>query len=625
MLQGKSGVSQRAHCDPPAALSNGSHVNRALLTRIPQCPAGQRQDRTESTQLATNPRARLTSCPTAISDLTAFFLLPYTHPLFCRMEKAPPRQPKVAWEEVAAPEESSSAEEPAVVTMVEPLQLNARWVPDFAKSTMDFIQAFASSPTQFQDKEQKLEFLLSICTLCRDANLYDFSDDLNDFCSRYKLVEMVQMLLNLEPKHEICTRVRRLAMLAFAQLSTIGTVLETRKVLRLCFNSVFFLRPLEEMSSVEATLCSQALRSMDTMLEVMLLSSPASKISEMMQDMLEILLQYLFSDLMAAQERVLGRIRVLSHLLAKYSTEKTDEDEDNGAASGQIQIAVLGKLLGHLFFKLFRPENKIAVVVDILCSLMTFLSAQKCATLPEDHVQPPEHWESEIISWVNAPNTWKVEAFGRYLRPAERTGVVLEAIEILGRSAFLNKKPPMEFLEEAMKSPEMWLMDVPKVVRHIFAYSDEGNATIAHSFHSLLVLMANKWPGQVIAAALEAAPNFSDKVNLWKSLFSARQTLEKVLKELQFQVQNWHKNIFTRQQQMCLSFLSMLAYGDILESKVRPLYKNLSLLRYPKMEMVPLVLRALETLSESAETVSRLLSGAERGTWTLRSQKRQKK
>ncbi|XP_053824418.1 uncharacterized protein LOC128802193 isoform X2 [Vidua chalybeata] len=522
------------------------------------------------------------------------------------MEKAPPRQPKVAWEEVAAPEESSSAEEPAVVTMVEPLQLNARWVPDFAKSTMDFIQAFASSPTQFQDKEQKLEFLLSICTLCRDANLYDFSDDLNDFCSRYKLVEMVQMLLNLEPKHEICTRVRRLAMLAFAQLSTIGTVLETRKVLRLCFNSVFFLRPLEEMSSVEATLCSQALRSMDTMLEVMLLSSPASKISEMMQDMLEILLQYLFSDLMAAQERVLGRIRVLSHLLAKYSTEKTDEDEDNGAASGQIQIAVLGKLLGHLFFKLFRPENKIAVVVDILCSLMTFLSAQKCATLPEDHVQPPEHWESEIISWVNAPNTWKVEAFGRYLRPAERTGVVLEAIEILGRSAFLNKKPPMEFLEEAMKSPEMWLMDVPKVVRHIFAYSDEGNATIAHSFHSLLVLMANKWPGQVIAAALEAAPNFSDKVNLWKSLFSARQTLEKVLKELQFQVQNWHKNIFTRQQQMCLSFLSMLAYGDILESKVRPLYKNLSLLRYPKMEMVPLVLRALETLSESAETAKKM-------------------
>ncbi|XP_068034373.1 protein maestro-like [Anomalospiza imberbis] len=50
----------------------------------------------------------------------------------------------------------------------------------------------------------------------------------------------------------------------------------------------------------------------------------------------------------------------------------------------------------------------------------------------------------------------------------------------------------------------------------------------------------------------------------------------------------------------------MLAYGDMLESKVRPLYKSLSLLRYPKMEMVPLVLRALETLSESAETAKKM-------------------
>lgn len=66
----------------------------------------------------------------------------------------------------------------------------------------------------------------------------------------------------------------------------------------------------------------------------------------------------------------------------------------------------------------------------------------------------------------------------------------------------------------------------------------------------------------------------------------------------------------------------MLAYGDVLESRIGPLYENLSLLKSPKMEMVPLVLRALETLSESAETVSRGLSGAECGTWTLRSHRR---
>ncbi|KAL2296183.1 hypothetical protein Nmel_013010, partial [Mimus melanotis] len=304
----------------------------------------------------------------------------------------------------------------------------------------------------------------------------------------------------------------------------------------------------------------------------------------------------------------MGRVRLLSHLLVDSFPVQAGQNEDSGAASRQIQIPVLGKLLGHLFLKFYRTEETSSMVVEILCSLMTFLSEQKCVTLPEGHAQPPSYWESEITSLVNIPSTRRVQAFGRYLRLAERTGIVLVAIEILGRSSLLDKKAPMEFLEVAMKSPELWLMDVPKIVRHIFAYCDEKNTT-AHSFYSLLTLMANKWPGRVVATALDVAPRFSDKICLWKAMFSVRQTLEKVLKELQIQLQDLHKNIFTRQQKSCLAFLSILAYGDVLDNKVGPLYKNLSLLRSPRREMVPLVLRALVTLSERAETVSRLLSG----------------
>lgn len=105
---------------------------------------------------------------------------------------------------------------------------------------------------QFQEEEQKEEFLHTISTLCREAQLHDFSKELIDFCSRYKLVETIQvrgheppcaregrawlwcqwvlaaarfqpscapqMLLVLEPRDEICNRLRRLAMLAFAGL-----------------------------------------------------------------------------------------------------------------------------------------------------------------------------------------------------------------------------------------------------------------------------------------------------------------------------------------------------------------------------------------------------------------------
>ncbi|XP_048145893.1 uncharacterized protein LOC125318968 isoform X2 [Corvus hawaiiensis] len=519
------------------------------------------------------------------------------------MEKRPPSQPTVAWEEDAAPQESSSAAEPAEVTTVQPLQPNAV----YGQEAMDFIQAFASSPDQLQDEDLKLKFLDSICTFCRDAKDSGFCKDLDAFYHNYKLGEKIQVLLQLEPKYEICTEVRRLAMLAIAGLSTLGTELENRrKLLRLCFDSIFFLPPSGEIQSLEESLYSRTLHAMDTMLEVMVFSSPASKTSKMLQDILEVLLEYCLYDTVAVQERVMGRIRLLSHLLADSSTVQAGQTEDSGAASRHVRIPVLGKLLGHLFFKLFRKEESSLMPLDILCFLFTFLSEQKCATPPAVRAQLPAYWQSEITSLLDTPSTWRVQAFGRYLRPAERTGIVLVAIKILGRSSLLDKKAPKEFLEVAMEFPELWLMDVPKVVRHIFAYYDETNAATAHSFPTLLDLMASKWPRRVVTTALKVAPIFSDKVCLWKAMFSVHQTLEKVLKELHIKLQGRQKDIFTQQQKSCLAFLAMLASDDVQEQELGSLYKDLDLLRCPRMEMVSLVLRALVTLSERAETAKKM-------------------
>ncbi|RMB98179.1 hypothetical protein DUI87_25081 [Hirundo rustica rustica] len=266
--------------------------------------------------------------------------------------------------------------------------------------------------TSLQDEDQKLKFLDSVCTLCRTAKDDGFSQDLDDFCCRYKLGEMIQELLD-------------------------------------------------------------------------------------------------YMDTVAVQERVMGRVRLLSHLLADPSPVQAGQNEDSGAASGQIQIPVLGRLLGHLFFKSFRKEQTILMVLNSLCSLLTFLSKQKCATQPEVQAELPAYWESEIISLLNVPSSWRVQAFGKYLRRAERTGIVLTTFEILGRSSLLDKQVPMEFLEVAMKSPGLWLMD-------------------------------------------------------------------------------------------------MLASGDVLENKVCPLDKSLNLLRSSRKAVVPLVLRALVTLSERVETARKM-------------------
>ncbi|KAM6996763.1 uncharacterized protein RBU47_013161 [Passerculus sandwichensis] len=526
------------------------------------------------------------------------------------MEATSPILSIVSWEKPQAPKKGKYEAEPIEMTMVE--HLNDCWIPTYVRHSVDFIYDFATDPSKFQEEEQKEEFLHNITSLCRESIVHDFSEDVTDFSNKHNLVDMIETLLNLEPKDEICNRLRRRAMLAFAGLSTIGALLDIKKVLRLCFNSVFFLPPCEEMPENQANLCTRALLTMDTMLQVMVLNSPGAKSSEMLQEIfeplcLQVLLDYLLSDMAQVQERAIGRVKALCHLLTETATKDDEDEDDEDAPRAQIQIPVLGKLLGNLFFKLFKPNEGMSTVVEVLCTLMTFLSGQKSDT-PESYVQPPEDWEPEITSWVNASNAWKVEAFGRYLGPDERMGVVLEAIEILGRSNLKNKDGPVEFLEEVMNSPEMWLMDVPKVVRHIFQYYNEQNTATADNFHSLLIFMANKWTEKVITTAMEATPNFSDKVSLWKAMFAARQTLEKVLKELQVQVQDWQEDIITEQQKSCLTFLSMLTYGDVLENRVRPLYKNLRLVKSPKKEMVPLVLRALETLSENADTAKKMKS-----------------
>lgn len=81
-------------------------------------------------------------------------------------------------------------------------------------------------------------------------------------------------------------------------------------------------------------------------------------------------------------------------------------------------------------------------------------SGQGCSHCPVMQRPQGPGWHWPLIP------SFLPQAFEKYLRPAERTGVVLAAIEILGRSSPLDKKAPMEFLEVTMKSPRLWLVDV---------------------------------------------------------------------------------------------------------------------------------------------------------------------
>ncbi|XP_032063089.1 uncharacterized protein LOC116501603 [Aythya fuligula] len=186
------------------------------------------------------------------------------------MEERPPSHPRVAWEESESSDESSSVLEPFEVESQQP---DASWLPVYEEEeeAVDFIEAFVKNPEK--DDVQKIKFLRNIVTVCTTAKEKGLLEGLDIFCFRNMLAENIQVLLDEEPRDKLCTVVRQQAMLAISALSTVEVVLEDEMMFLLLasFKSVFLLPPKEEL---DIRLYDTTLKSMDIMLQMLLISPP---------------------------------------------------------------------------------------------------------------------------------------------------------------------------------------------------------------------------------------------------------------------------------------------------------------------------------------------------------------
>ncbi|XP_055676018.1 maestro heat-like repeat family member 5 [Falco peregrinus] len=530
------------------------------------------------------------------------------------MMRRSPRFPSVAWEKDGAPQESRSPPEPHEVCVVQPLVTDASWLPVYTqeKQSVDFIQAFASSPEK--EEGQKMKFLESICSLCRTAKHHGLSQGLDIFCHGYELAEKVKELVEQEPRDQLRTAVRQLAMLAIAELSSVQTVLEGKEKssLHACCLSVLGLPPAEEMEGLDTSLYFRTLNAMDTMLETMVLSSPASRVSkENLQSIFQVLLAFTSSERPAVLERTVGRIRMLSHLLASYSSLEAAQNEDRHASCREILIPVLGQLLGRLLLLVSSGEEKTSrVALDALFSLFLFTRQQKCTTLSEENAQLPAAWEAETTSLCCSPTARDFAmAFAKYLQPSERTDIVLTIIDTL-RELNAKKKPlGSSVMDVVMADPHVWLTDVPKIMSCIYeSWEYVTMESGQRSMESLLLLMANQCPGDVVTTLLKIAPRGdSTALALWEVMLSTAQTLEKVLKELFIKLQDRQNRLFyTYQEDTCFVRLALLTCTDLEDEEFSPMYKVLRFLRDPSPAVLSLVLRSLMTLSERAEMARKM-------------------
>ncbi|KAK2521516.1 hypothetical protein Q9233_010760 [Columba guinea] len=525
-------------------------------------------------------------------------------------QERPPSRPRVAWqEEVGAPQELRSPLDPNQVDVVQPLQIvDAGWLPtsEVEQEHMDSIVSFVSSPEK--DEEQKMEFFQCIAMIFKGATYNDLAQGLDLFCQRYELAENNKVLLEEEPRDQLPTVVQRITMFAMAEMSFVEEVLEGKdmSLIRACFSSIFLLPPKEEMRDLKPYLYFMTMKAVDSMLVVLVLKSPASEVSKKMQDIFQMLLTLTTSERACVRERAVGRIRLLSFLLANYSSLKADPDEDRNGSYVEIQMPILGQLLGHLLlFLSFKEEETSCLALDALCFLFQFKHQQHCATLPEENAHLQEDCEAKTTSLRSSPSAAHIiEFFAEDLQPCEKTDVVLVLIEAMRDSSTFDKEVARNMLNMVKRNCDFWLVDVPKITSCIHRNLESINTTPARqSVESLIVEMADKCPGEVVSTLLTIAPpGDRTALALWEVMFSVPQTLQNVLKELHIQLQDRHCRIlYTHRDDASILRLAMLASSELQDEAFAPMYRVSRFLRQRRPTVLSLLLRGMMTLSERRE------------------------
>ncbi|KAK2511718.1 hypothetical protein Q9966_016571 [Columba livia] len=238
-------------------------------------------------------------------------------------QERPPSRPRVAWqEEVGAPQELTSPPQPNQVDVAQPPQIDAGWLPvyQFERRRVDSIVSFVSSPEK--EESQKIPFLQNICDLCYNSKRHGPPQGLDLFCQRYGLAENIKVLLEEEPRNKLRTAVRWNAMRAIAELSAVERALEGKEasLLQACFSSVFLLPPEEKMQDMGRYLFLKTMEAMDNMLQALVLGSSASRVSELLQNIFQMLLTFTTSERECVQERAVGRIEKMSSALFRHPT-----------------------------------------------------------------------------------------------------------------------------------------------------------------------------------------------------------------------------------------------------------------------------------------------------------------
>ncbi|XP_032533092.1 uncharacterized protein LOC116781540 [Chiroxiphia lanceolata] len=213
-------------------------------------------------------------------------------------------------------------------------------------------------------------------------------------------------------------------------------------------------------------------------------------------------------------------------------------DTAGPVCSGEIQLPLLGKLLGRLILFRFSEEQTSCAAFHALFALADFIFESRLKGRA-DQVHREAVTTSALCS-LSARDCAK--AFGKYLWSHERTDVILVAIEAMGDASILDQQVPSSLLEVALEDPDVWLTDchphlyplqAPKIVSCILESLPYCSTQAAwEKAESLLRLMTNLYPTTVVILLCKAAlQGDSTAPELWELMSSMPETLAKILED----------------------------------------------------------------------------------------------
>ncbi|KAJ7423875.1 protein MROH8 [Pitangus sulphuratus] len=489
--------------------------------------------------------------------------------------------------------------DPLQLSLLSP-PLDTSWLPLYRvkQKALDFLQDFDRSPYQGEnDKRMFLENIIYVCSSALDTGLLE---GLEIFFQNINLVETIKMLLEEEPKKYLHSPVRELAMRAITVLSAVGTVLEGKRrgLLEACISCIFWL-PSDKGMRQRNKYYSSTLDAMDVMLEAMVFNSPPPRVVEELQHVLEMLLDLTNSESIDVQVRAVERIGNLSYALSMQK-HWPDDFRVN-------QISILGQLLGRLLCFQFSEGKTKSLASRAFYYLCQFIFAEnRRMSYPEEHYKKHLRLPVTFLQWCNNIRA-QIKALECYLTPCERTYIMLAAIEAMQDASTPGHHAARYFLQLAMRSPDLWLTDVPSIVRGIQECLEHISlASDVESLDILLTALAHKFPRELVRSMLTStAPYDSTALAVWDQMYSQNNIRSKFWMELQGRVHSEEEE--DRELFSPTVLYTIRVYKVILNpinTEIVELLKDSQ--KCPKPEFLSLALTGLCITLENPETARRL-------------------